>query len=279
MRASMLLLVLVVMQLAGCGGSSAPSPSTSFATSSIYAFVRSVQDESGSVTTTVQLRDGAASTAGYIYLAGGETLYASLDAPPAHFMSFSNDLFGNSVTTSQRLKVMQSRNLYIDHLLFETFAVGNPEYVASDTPASAATPVRAYVDLERTGKVMAGASSIELPPAFQITAPASAAIVSRASPPTLTWSPVDPASTMMLEVAYVCDDGTQGSPDAFNLGLDTGSAVLSASHLPTPTTTPSSNCQTAFKLQRVRTGSISANFALGNIKGIQQRAVKFTTTP
>jgi hypothetical protein len=78
-------------------------------------------------------------------------------------------------------------------------------------------------------------------------------------------------------VAYVCADGSSNAL-TFDLGADTGSAVLGTAHFPAPTN-PSSICQTAFKLQRVRTGLISANFALGSFKGVQQRAVKFTTTP
>jgi hypothetical protein len=203
-------------------------------------------------------------------------LYATLDKPPQQYMTFTGDLFSNSLATSQKLKVMSSRNLITDNLLFTSAASGQPEYVSVDTPAAGSLTVRAYVDLERSGGVMAGESSIDLPPVFQITSPAAMATVSRVSPPVLTWTPVDPASNMLLDVAYVCADGSSNAL-TFDLGVDTGSAVLGAAHFPAPGN-PASTCQTAFKLQRVRTGLISANFALGNFKGVQQRAVKFTTT-
>lgn len=273
---SVLVSSLVAVLLAGCGGDSAPRPSDWYATANIHAFIKAVQDESGSVTTTVQLRDGPnIATARYIYLGGSDTLYATLDIAPRQYMNFSGDLFGNSLATSQNLKVMSSRNLFTDHLLFTSVAAGQPEYFAVDTPAAGSPTVRAYVDLERSGQVLAGESSIELPPAFQITTPLAAASVSRASPPVLNWTPVDATSNMQLDVAYLCEDDSSNTM-SFDLGVDTGSVVLDATHFPTPAN-PSSTCQVAFKLQRVRTGSISANFALGNFKGIQQRAVRFTT--
>jgi hypothetical protein len=276
---SVLVSSLVVVLLAGCGGDSAPHPSDWYATGSIYAFIKAVQDESGSVTTTVQLRDGSdIATARYLYLDGSDTLYATLDIPPRQYMSFSGDLFNNSLVTSQNLKVMSSRNLFTDHLLFSSVTSGKPEYFSVDASAAGSSTVRAYVDLERSGNVMVGESSIELPPAFQITTPLAAASVSRTSPPVLTWTPVDATSNMLLDIAYLCADNSNGTL-SFDLGVDTGSAVLDAAHFPTPPTNPSSSCQVAFKLQRVRTGSISANFALGTFTGVQQRAVRFTTIP
>jgi len=54
--------------------------------------MKAVQDESGNVTTTVQLRDGQATTAAYLYISDGEALYTSLDVPPQQYLNFNGDL-------------------------------------------------------------------------------------------------------------------------------------------------------------------------------------------
>jgi len=281
MHALKLLLVscLVALLAAGCGGSSSPSPSNTYATNAIYAFMKAVQDESGNVTTTVQLRDGVAPTAQYLYLAGADVLYTSLDEPPKNFMNFSGNLFSNSLILSQRLKVASSRNLFNDYILFTKIVTGKPEYFSIDTPVAGSSPVRAYVDLERAGHVFTGESFVDLPLAFSITAPASAASVQRSANLVLSWTNVDATTTMKLDVAGICDDGSR-----YNLshviGTDTGSATLnSTDYFPATGTSPSTNCRVAFMLQRVRTSGISPNFALGTFEGVQQRAIQFTTIP
>ncbi|MDO8262047.1 MAG: hypothetical protein Q7T21_02370 [Gallionella sp.] len=275
-----ILTLLSLTLLAGCGVGDPASPSNLYPTSSIYAYMKAVQIESGNVTTTVQLRDGPASTAAYLYLSDGESLYTSLDKPPQQYINFNGDLFGNSLELSQHLKVMSARDLYTDFYLFTQVVFGKPEYFSLDTPSTSSSPVRAYVDFERTGHVMTGESSVELPPAFQITAPAGEASVSRATPLVLTWTGVDPATTMKLDVAGVCADG---SPYTLNLilGTDTGSATLnSADYFPATGTSPSTNCRVAFLLQRVRLGGVSSQFAFGSFsEGVQQRTIQFTSTP
>lgn len=269
--------LLPLTLLAGCGDNALPTGS--YSTSSIYAYMKAVQDESGNVNTTVQLRNGPASTDAYLYLSGGEALYSSLDTPPSQYINFNNNLFDNSLKLSQNLKVMSSRDLYIDYLLFTQVAWGKPEYFASDTPGTNSSPVRAYVGFERTGNVMMGESSVELPLAFQILAPASEASLSRATPLALTWAATDPASTMELDVAGACVDGNRYNLHLV-LGADTGSATLiGTDYFPATGINPSINCRVAFLLQRVRLGGVSTQFAFGSFRGVQQRSVQFTSTP
>ncbi len=275
---ALILTLLSLTLLASCKDGSNASPSNWFPTNSIYAYMKAVQHESGSVTTTVQLRDGLSSTAAYLYLSNGETLYASLDVPPQQYLNFNGNLFGNALELSQHLKVMSSRNLYTDYLLFTQVVWGKPEHFSVNTPISSASPTRAYVDFERTGNVMTGDSSIALPPAFQILTPAAEANVPRATAVVLTWSNVDPTTTMKLDVGVICTDGSQKTLN-LSLGPDTGTTTQnSASYLPTGVS-PSVNCRVAFMLQRVRTGGVSPKFAAGSFEGAQQRTVQFTITP
>ena len=271
-------LILGVL-LSGCGGGSNPLPSGSFTTNTIYAYMTAVQDETGNVTTTVQLRDGSAITANYLYLSSGETLYSTLDVPPQQYMNFNGNLFGNTLLLSQHLKTMASRDLYFNNGLFTQIAYGKPEYYATDTPASGVSPVRAYVDFERSGNVMTGASFIDLPGGFQILSPASAATLSRASPLTLNWNSVDATTTMSLNIAGVCTDGNRYSMTK-TIGTDTGTITLSSTdYFPATGVSASANCLTAFMLQRQRIGSVSSQFAFGSFTGTQQRTLQFTTTP
>lgn len=266
--------LLLLALLAGC--SDPKSPSSQYPVSSIYAYMKAVQDQSG-VTTTVQLRDGATSTANYLYLSGGDALYSSLDKSPQQYIDFNGDLFGNSLDLSQHLKVMSSRSVLIDFGLFTVEAFGDPEYFALDAPAASSVPVRAYVGFERSGRVIE--SSVDLPVAFQITSPAADASVSRAAPISLTWTDVDPATTMELDVAGICTDNSRFSMHLL-LGTDTGSATLSsANYLPAAGISPTINCRIAFQLQRVRFGAVSPEFAFGSLSGIQQRSVQFTSIP
>jgi hypothetical protein len=275
---AMLLAMLSLALLSGCNGGSA-SPTNLYPTSSIYAYMKAVQDESGSVNTTVQLRDGPAATAGYLYLADGESLYTTLDVPPQQYVNFNGNLFSNSLELSQHLKVMSARDLFTDYILFTQIVFGKPEYFSLDTPNAGASAVRAYVGFERAGQVMTAESSILLPPAFQILTPASDAISSRATPVTLTWTGTDPATTMELDVAGSCADGSRFAKNLV-LGADTGSATLnSADYFPATGTSPSTNCRVAFLLQRTRLGGVSTQFAFGSFKGVQQRTVQLTSTP
>jgi hypothetical protein len=273
-------MAILPVLLTGCGGGASPMPTGSFTTSSIYAFMKAVQDESGSVTTTVQLRDGMTNTANYLYLSAGESLYSSIEKPPQQYVNFSGNLFGNALDLSQHLKVMASRDLYTNYFLFTQVVYGKPEYFATDTPIPGASPVRAYVDFDRSGNVLTGTSSIDLPGVFQIVSPAAAATLSRATPLSLTWSNVDATTTMTLNVAGVCTDGNRYSKTV-SFGPDTGSINLtSADYFPATGVSTTANCLTAFILQRTKIGPVSAQFAPGGgFTGVQQRTVQFTTTP
>jgi hypothetical protein len=267
--------------ISGCGGGSSPLPSGSFTTNTIYAYMTAVQDERGDVTTIVQLRNGPASTDRYLYLSSGETLYSTLNIPPQQYLNFNNNLFGNTLTLSQHLKSMASRDLYFNYGLFDQVAYGKPEYFATDTPANGVSPVRAYVDFERSGNTFTGESSIDLPAGFNIVSPASATTLSRAQPLTLSWDNVDATATMSLDVAGVCSDGNRYTMTK-DLGTDTGTISLSGSdYFPAAGISASANCLTAFVVRRSGIpGPASSKFATGSsFTGVQQRTVQFTTTP
>ena len=273
-----ILTLLLLTQMAGCNGVDPASPSGWYATSSIYAYMRAIQDQSGKVTTIVQLRDGATASARYLYLSSGDVLYSSLDKSPQQYLGYNDDLFNNSLELSEHLKVMSARDIFLDFGLFTNIIYGKPEYYAVNTPGTGSSPTRAYVGFERSGQVMAGESSVELPPAFRILAPASEAIVSRTVPVTLTWTDVDPTTTMELDVAGSCIDNSRYNLHLI-LGSDTGGYTLNGSNYFPASITPSMNCRVAFLLQRVRLGGVSPQFAFGSFKGIQQRTVQFTSTP
>lgn len=273
------LLLALSTLLAGCGPGETASPSNLFPTNNIYAYMKAVQDESRDVITTVQLRDGPSLMAGYLYLSDGENLYNSLDVPPRQYLSFDGDLFASALDVSQQLKVMAVRDLYSDFILFVDILWGKPEYFASGAPASGAAPVRAYVAFERTGYALAGESSIELPPAFQISAPVADASLSRAAPVVLSWTDVDAASTMELDVAGDCLDGNRYTQH-FVIGADAGTVTLnSAVYFPASGVSPTTSCRVAFILQRLRLGGVSTDFAFGSFTGVQQRTVQFTSVP
>lgn len=263
--------------LAGCGGQS-PVPSNTVPTANIYAYMQAVQNGSGDVTTTVELRDGPGVGARYLYLNGGDVLYSSLDKPPLQYLSLTGDLFGGGQLAAEELKVLSARNLYIDYILFEQVVYGQPEYYSVARPTAGAATVRAYVEFVRSGNSAAGTSSIDLPPGFQITAPASESSVNRATPVTLTWNNVDAAYSMRLNVGSRCDDGTQNTWSQI-MGADTGTTtVSSASYLPA-LVSGTANCRIIFILERYRTGAVSPNLLGGTFEGVQQRTVQFTTTP
>lgn len=270
----------VAVLLAGCGGSSSPAPSTTYATSSIYIYMEAIQHESGDVNTTVQLRDGPATNARYLYLNGGDVLYSTLDVPPRQYLNIDGNLFDGGLIISNNLKVMPSRNLYYDYFLFSNIVVGEPEYYSVNTPAAGSSQTRAYVEFERAGQVLTGESSVVIPNAFQITAPVAEVSVSRSNPLALSWSNVDTATSMLLRVGGVCDDNTRYNMEYPIPTGDTGSASLnSADYFPATGTSTSATCRVAFMLQRVRTAGVAPGFAFGTFKGIQQRTVQFTTTP
>jgi hypothetical protein len=280
-KGTVALMLALPTLLAGCNGGEKALPSSWFPASSIYAYMKAVQDESGGVTTTVQLRDGPATTDNYLYLSSGETLYSNLDKPTQQALSFDSNLFSNSLALSQHLKVMSERNLIFDYGIYSDVLVGAPEYFSFDTPTTSTLPVRAYVGFERSGHELAGEYAIELPPAFRILTPVADAVVTRATPIELTWSDADTTSTMELDVAGICTDSSR-----YNLHLvlgaevSTGSYTLNTAEYFPATIDPAINCRVAILLQRGRLAYISTPFAFGSFsKGVQQRTVQFTSTP
>lgn len=259
-------------------------PSKWYTTSSIYAYMKATQTESGEVTTTVELRNGNTSGATYLYLSDGETLYSALDKSPGSFFNYTEELFANSLAVSQDLKIMASRSLYTNYVLYDEIAYGKPEYFSAESPDSGVSPTRSYVAFERAGQVWAGESSIDIPPAFQIQSPAAFSTLSRATPVVLGWSNTDPATSMELVVVGDCEEGTRYILyPALSISTDpdgTSSVTLSSSdYFDSSRVAASVTCQVAFLLKRVRTGPVSSNFAFGTFKGIQQRTVRFTSIP
>lgn len=278
-KGAVALMLALSTLLAGCGPGEIASPSNLFTTNTIYAYMKAVQDESGDVATTVQFRDGNLPTAGYLYLSDGDTLYSSLDVPPRQYLSFEGNLFANALDVSQQLKVMSARDLYRDFIVFTDVLWGKPEYFASGTPTSGAAPVRAYVGFERAGNALVGESSIALPPAFQILAPVADVSLSRAAPVVLSWTDVDAASTMELDVAGDCLDGNRYTQHLV-IGADTGTVTLNgADYFPASGVSPTTSCRVAFMIQRVRLGGISTDFAFGSFAAVQQRTVQITSVP
>lgn len=267
---------LVVASHSGCGGSSSPLPSGSFTTNSIFAYMTAVQDESGTVTTTAQLRDSNSPTANYIFLSSGETLYSTLDKAPQDYVHFSGNLFGNSQDLSQHLNTMARRDRSINYYLFSEPVYGQTEYFTTFVPSSGTVP-RVYIDFERSSG-WTGASSIDLPGAFQISSPASASTHKRTDPLTLSWNNADATTTMTLNIAGICSDNNRYTKTLSPVA-DTGTATLnSADYFPASGVSPTATCLTAFILQRSRIGFISSSFATGSFTAVQQRTVQFTTT-
>lgn len=277
--------IALVALLAGCS-EDLSQPSKWYTTSTIYAYMKAVQVESGEVTTTVELRNSNdPNNAAYLYLSDGETLYSSLDKSPGSFFNYTEDLFANSLAVSQDLKIMAARNLYLNYVLYDQIAYGKTEYFSVESPTSNISPTRAYVAFERSGQVWAGESSIEIPPAFQIQNPVAFSTLSRAAPVVLSWSNTDPAASMELEVVGDCAEGSRYLlHPTLSITTDPGTGVSSATlasgdYFDSSKVATSVTCQVAFLLRRVRTGAVSANFAFGSFKGIQQRTVQFTSIP
>ncbi|HEY0666196.1 MAG TPA: hypothetical protein VGD24_09030, partial [Gallionella sp.] len=149
-----------------------------------------------------------------------------------------------------------------------------------DKVGTGTAPTRAYVVFERAGNVMTGESSTELPTGFQILSPAAEASISRATTPAiaLTWSNLDAAATMELEVAGSCADGSRYTLQR-SFGGDTGAATLAGADYFPASADPAINCRVAIMLHRIRLGGVSPQFAFGSFQGVQRRTVQFTSTP
>ena len=224
------------------------------------------------------MRDGATSSADYLYLSDGDGLFSALDTSPQQYLDFSGNLFSNSLELSQHVKAMSSRDTSVDYGIFTGVSYGTVEYFAVETPSASSSPTLAYIDFKRSGNAVSAESSVELPPAFQILTPASDAIISRSTPLTVSWTGLDPSTTIEIDVAGICADNSRFT-DHLNLSTDRGLYILQATNYFPSWASPSLSCRVAFGIQRVRLGSASPQFALGIFKGIQQRTVQFTSTP
>lgn len=270
--------------LIACGGDGdvvIPQPTGSFADSEIYPTIKAVEDSNGVVLTTAVLRAGIDPSSTPLYLSSGDKLYASLGTPPEQLLSFSDDLFNNSLTLSTRLKLMKQRSQVNHYYLFSRVITGTPEYFATDSSNGLSRPLQAYVGFERGDMQWAGSASVQMPMTFSVLAPTFASSHSRAEPLTLTWSDVDPNSTMRLSVGGVCGEETF-TIDGIELGADTtGTHVLDANDYFPDAMPLDASCQLAFILNRVGQTQI-AYFGLagiGSFQGRQERTVIFTTTP
>lgn len=262
--------------LAGCQEDTV-LPTVSITTAEIFPVMRSVQYEDGSVLTTVELHNF---TGTYLYLSGGDQLLASLNAPSEQFTSFNDNLFSNAQLLSNRVNILEERNLYTDYGLFFTeVTYGKPEYFTLDNSDGLSLPTRSYVTFNRSSQQSATDSWVELPPAFSILNPTTNDVISRTGTITLQWSDFDNVSIMKLDVGAVCD-GIRYTTN-LNFGVvNTGTVVLSsAEYLPGVPALSISNCSVSFLLKRQSLGLVSSAFGGGSFEGIQQRTVRFTSTP
>ena len=267
-------IVIFLLSLTGCNNDT-PLPSNSVTTTEIFPAIKSVQYEDGSVLTTVELHNFLGD---YLYLSSGDNLLSSLDVPPEQLTGFSDNLFANAQVLSNRVNVLQERNLFTNYILFYTVIDGSPEYYALDNTDGLSLPIRSYVTLQRLNHQSATNSWVELPPAFSIMTPDPYSSISRSGTLTLSWSNFDNVSIMKLDVGAVCDGIRY--PASLNLGIvNTGSIVLNTADYFPIAPPPTSNCSVSFLLNRQKLGFISPDFGGGSFEGIQQRTIQFTSTP
>ena len=138
--------------------------------------------------------------------------------------------------------------------------------VAGDEPATVFT-----VALTRTVDDGAASTTIQLPAAFEVTAPA--ADFSRAADFALAWGPV--ADEPMELTA---------SGDCVNLYVTTIEADAGAFTIPANTLTPidggSQNCEVTFTFRRTKVGSLDVAFEEGgSALGIQERTATSLSAP
>lgn len=265
----------ILVLLAGCQEDTV-LPTVSITTVEIFPLMRSVQYEDGSVLTTVELHNFAGT---YLYLSDGDQLLASLNAPPEQFTSFNDNLFSNAQLLSNRVNILEERYLYTDYgLFFSDVTYGTPEYFTLDNADGLSLPTRSYVTFNRSSQKSATDSWVKLPPVFSILNPAANDVISRTGTITLQWSDFDNISIMKLDVGAVCD-GIRYTAN-LNFGIvDTGTIVLSATDYFTVAPPPTSSCSVSFLLKRQNLGVVSYAFGGGSFEGIQQRTVRFTSTP
>jgi hypothetical protein len=254
-------------------------PSTAFPASSIWAQIQATQDGAGMVMARIRLRDGPTSSAGYIYLAGGDTLLVSLDRPPHQFLAFRGDVFGGVQDLTDHVRVLAHHDLFEDLDLFVETLLGIPQYDTRFGPVPGAPP-QVFLELDRGGASPVGESSAGLPPGFSVAAPADGATLSRAAPLALAWSPADADSAMEVDVAVDCGPGLRSSVHLV-LGPDGGSATVPpAAYFPWSGSVPASaTCSAVVLLQRVRTGGVSPDFGGGSFRAVQQRSARFRLAP
>lgn len=271
-----LMLLVAALPLAACREA---EPSSQHATATIWPEIQALQREDAAVVVRIRLRDGPTDAAHHLFLDGGDTLLVSLGKPPHDYLAFESDLFGRVQDLTENVKRLVQRDLLDDHVLFVELLLGVPEYETVLGPVSGGAAPRVYVELDRVSGAFTGPSWVELPPGFEVSAPASLAALSRAGPLAIAWSSPDPAATMEADLAVDCGAGRQFSQH-LALGADTGSAsVASGDYFPYGGVPASATCSAALLLQRVRNGTVSADFAGGSFRGVQQRVVRFTLTP
>ncbi len=253
--------LLPLLLLTGC--SDEPVPSSTLSASDIVPIITATEDQSGEVEITAVLYNTLMSMT---TLSNGDKFYTSLGTPPDQLMNITSDLFSNSQTMSTRLKVMQERT--------------SSEYFSLDTTAGLTPPVRAYVAFERSGGQWTGQTWVDLPNDFTILTPNASSLLSRAQPITLSWSDVDPTTTMQLQSAVICGGQPFYKNDLPPFGTDTGSVVLNAADY-FPAGAPDINCFATLILQRVGPARATAGLGLGpgTIQSIKERSVEFTSTP
>jgi hypothetical protein len=129
------------------------------------------------------------------------------------------------------------------------------------------------VSFERSIDDGAPSSIATLPEQFTLGAVGASS--SRAAPLTVTWSPVEPASTMRWQVEGDCIELEQQE-----LGADAGTLTIEANRIRKRMgTTIADTCEMTLTVTRSRAGTLDPGFGKGGvIEGLQVREVMLTTT-
>ncbi len=257
---------MLALLLAGCGdkvvSSKVVATSDMYADMNVWSFGESV------ILTTTDLKKGDSNSTTHVVLEGGDRMVVSLnvalDASDA-----SGDLFDQVDAATSAHKVMDGgpEVLVGIPLLFSDLWIAAPYRARFDTAKVGDTFI---VALERTDYADAPNSSVVLPEAFAISAPASGTNVSRAADVVISWSPVQTASTINIKGVITCAAGIVETWSQ-TLTADTGAITLPAGTF----ASASGTCDLNLAVDRTLQGAIDAHFGHGGTIFAHQS--RFTT--